>query len=155
MRPLSAAGIAQLPRRLPLAGIYRYVVYRCIYKLILIRALLTIFFFVSQLEIDALVTGNIDRVPAKMMLLGLQNTINMGRLRAPLPPFTIARLPGIKKIKIKNKKNPKLTCCAGAKVQILTLTRGWQEARRIRCTCGGTRTWVRSLLAVLVQKYKY
>ena len=42
-------------------------------------------------------TGNIDRVPAKMMLLGLQNSINMGRLRAPLPPFTIARLPGKKK----------------------------------------------------------
>jgi hypothetical protein len=41
------------------------------------------------------------------------------------------------------------------KVQILMLMRGWQEARRIRCTCGGTRTWVRNLLALLVQKCKY
>ena len=29
-----------------------------------------------------------------MVLLELQNTINMGRLRKPLPPQTIARLPG-------------------------------------------------------------
>ena len=43
---------------------------------------------------DALVAGNVDVVHAKLLLNELQDTFNMGRLRQPLAPHTLARLPG-------------------------------------------------------------
>jgi len=50
--------------------------------------------FLSHLQIEALVCGNIESGRAKMLLLDLQNSINMGKLKDPLPPQTIAQLPG-------------------------------------------------------------
>jgi secreted Zn-dependent insulinase-like peptidase len=47
----------------------------------------------SHLQIDALVVGNMDAVQSKMLLLELQNDINMGALKKPLPPQTVAKLP--------------------------------------------------------------
>ena len=38
--------------------------------------------------------GNVDVVHAKLLLNELQDTFNMGRLRQPLAPHTLARLPG-------------------------------------------------------------
>jgi len=45
------------------------------------------------MQVDALVAGNMQESRAKMLLLDLQNSINMGKLKQPLPPHTLAQLP--------------------------------------------------------------
>lgn len=51
------------------------------------------FDFCSNLQVDALVAGNVEKAHATFMLNELQDTINMGKLKEALPPQTIAQLP--------------------------------------------------------------